>query len=489
MVDRAAEDVSTYYEVIYSATNHKYDGHFCPMTVTVHRAGVQAQARSGYFSMPPFGLRDISPFEVPLLNALTATERKETIWFQCAVLPETAERQGTATSRLRVAVPINGLVARENDNTKRFQLHVAMLALVRAEDGSVLKKLSRDVLLEGPLESLPQARKQIYKFNEPFSVSTSKYRLDVAVADQNAGKLSTKTIDLMDSKAEDTDWAGSAEQPEDVPTRAEHAQHAVELEERQGYEDTSKAAGLIAPPQLLPNAVRPGDAELRSILEGARQRIREYKRGLPDFVCLMLTKRFVDAPGRAAWKLDDSYASALRYNGLEETTMLLDVNGKRVRGADQDGLEGVSVRGEFGETLGMIFSDRANAQVDWVGMAQVLGARTHVFRCSVRAQNSDYKVAVNHNLWLHAAYHAFAYVDAGSLCVRRLTVLSDDIPPKFPIRESDVSIDYDYIPIAGHEYLLPVEATLFLRMGRRYVKKNEIEFQNYHKYVAESRLR
>jgi VWFA-related protein len=489
-LNRVAEDITTYYEISYSGATQKYDGHFCPMTVSIDRARVQTQARSGYFSMPPFGLRDISPFEVPMLNALTGAERQETIWFRCAVTPGMGAHHASNVS-LRVAVPINGLVAREDEGTKRFRLHVAMLALVRAQDGHVLKKLSRDILLEGPLEGLQQARKQTYKLEEPFDVSTNKYLIDIAIADQNAGKLSTKTIDPAKPEITDAEWNTTApgEQP---PTEAENvgAQQApVKLEEKQGFEEEAGGSGLIAPPELMPNAVRPGDRELQSILDGVRQRTGEYKRRLPNFVCLMKTKRFVDPSGRAGWKLDDSYTSALRYDGTEESALLLDVNGKRVRRGDQGAFEGASVTGEFGETLGMIFSDRAHAHIEWLGMAQVLGARAHVFKCTVAAQNSEYRVVANRNLWLHAAYHAFVYVDANSLSIWRLTIAADDIPASFPIKESGLRIDYDYVPIGGQEYLLPIEATLRVRIGRRYLRKNEIEFQNYHKYLAESRLR
>lgn len=394
---------------------------------------------------------------------------------------------------MRVAVPINGLVAREEDNTKRFRLHVAMLALLRSDDGSVLKKLSRDVILEGALESLQQARKQVYKFQEQFLVSASKYRIDIAIEDRNADKLSTKTVDSTKPEIDEGNWSESREeQPEAAPETGSvtrQPQPDAKLEEKEGFEDSEPTIHLVASPQLLPNAIRPSDAELSSILDGARQRISDYKRRLPNFVCLMATKRFADSSGKGPWKLTDSYTSALRYNGEDETTALLDVNGKRVGRGDQDGFDGASVRGEFGETLSMIFSDRAHAQIDWVGMAPVLGARTHVFRCTGAARNSEYRVVANRNLWLHAAYHAFVYIDAGTLSVRRLTIAADDIPSTFPIKESGLSIDYDYIPIAGQEYLLPVQATLLVRIGRHDSRKNEISFQKYRKYTAQSRMR
>jgi VWFA-related protein len=601
-----AEDVNTYYEATYSAPKQEYDGHFCPMTVTVDRPRLQMQTRAGYFALPPFGLAEVSAFEMPLLKALTSTDREETIWFASSVLRLEHPKAGKAPATLVIQVPLTGLVAREDDNTKRFRLHLSVLALVRDRDGGVAQKLSQDVALVGALEQLPRSRKQVYTFQRSFETGPGEYRVDIAIADKNANKLSTKAIrfsipvaqdnpalsDLvvvrsvraadtsegddpfrykqlhivpelaghgqlladpehpvffrvfasgangnkaqidLEVKSKDTvvarqvldvtdadsdqgvpilaSFPGSNLEPGDyrltarviqgqassvreigftITADAQEDENAdANLEQEEGFAD-SPADRLLTAPQLIPNVPRPSDAEIRAILSGAKDRVLNYKRTLPNFLCLMVTRRFADSSDHNGWRAEDSYTSVLRYNGSEETTVLLDVNGRRVRHQDQDALKGAIVRGEFGETLNMIFSDRAKARIEWLGMADVLGARAHVFRCSVAARNSEYLVMADQASALDAAYHALVYVDADSFNVKRLSIEANNLPVNFPIKESAISIDYDYVPISGQEYLLPLEATLLVRVGRHYLKKNEIQFQDYRKYAAESTLK
>jgi VWFA-related protein len=483
-----AEDVTTYYEASYSAPKEEYDGHFCPMTVKVDRSRTQTQARAGYFSVPPFGLTEVSAFEVPLLRALADQDRQETIWFHSAVRLA-AEKDGKAPATLMVDVPLNGFVAREDDNTQRFRFHIAMLALVRDRDGVVVQKLSQDIALMGALERLQQSRKEVYKFRRSFDIARGEYRVDVAIADQNAGKLSTETIELSNPQSgNNAGLSNSQPEQEKIASSAGDEGPETTLQEEEGFVD-SASDNLLNAPKLIQNAPRPSDEEITSILSRARHRVLAYKHNLPNFICLMVTRRFVDSSGRAAWKPEDTYTSALRYNGSQETTVLLDISGKRVQHQDQDAFNGATVRGEFGETLNMIFSDHAKADVEWIGMAQVLGARTHVFRCTVRARNSEYLVIADRASAVNAAYHALVYVDADSLSVRRLSIEAYNLPVNFPIQESAISIDYDYVPIAGQDYLLPLQATLLVRIGRHYLRKNEIEFQNYRKYGAESRVK
>ncbi len=77
-------------------------------------------------------------------------------------------------------------------------------------------------------------------------------------------------------------------------------------------------------------------------------------------------------------------------------------------------------------------------------------------------------------------------MDANTFAVRRISIEAEDLPKDFRIRESAIAVDYDYVPIAGQDFLLPLQATLFVRQGVRYLRRNEIQFQNYRKYGAES---
>jgi hypothetical protein len=51
-----------------------------------------------------------------------------------------------------------------------------------------------------------------------------------------------------------------------------------------------------------------------------------------------------------------------------------------------------------------------------------------------------------------------------------------------------VSVDYDYVMINKHDYLLPIGAEIMLRIGHRETDLNEIEFRNFHRFGSTLRL-
>ncbi|MBV9611610.1 MAG: VWA domain-containing protein [Acidobacteriaceae bacterium] len=607
LVRGLVEDTTTYYEVDFAAGMKKYDGHFLAVNVKVVRPAVRVQSRAGFFSLPPGAAMDIQSFELPLFAALESASRSETIWFDARIF-RPALRGNEAPASLLVQVPLSGLIAREDDTAKIFRMHLSLAALVKDSDGKMVQKLSQDVGLQGALEQLQQARKDVFTFERRFVVAPGDYHVDIAIEDQNAAKISSKTIacalphhpeglelsDLMvvrrleplASKADNLGLlhykdmrvipdlnsrhipvadsrhpvffeiladSNARDEPQiqaelkhgatkiahlpiqvsehkpgepvtalvslnDAPSSGDYTllvtvtqgsssrrqQVSFALPEDPGEAEASNAAltedqnpeitsytKFAAVPQLLAHAQRPGGSEIQAILKGARARVEDYKKSLPNFVCMTVTKRFVDPTGHGAWKARDSFVHLLRYVDGRETTVLLDVDGHRPTGSDTD-TQGANVKGEFGELLSMVVAEKAKAHIEWQGQADISGARTHVFRFGVSRPDSMYQViigATGTGYATVAAYRALVYIDTNTLAVRRISVEAEDLPKDFHIRESAISVDYDYVPIGGQQHLLPLRATLFVRQGARYLRRNEIDFQNYRKYGAESTLK
>lgn len=70
--------------------------------------------------------------------------------------------------------------------------------------------------------------------------------------------------------------------------------------------------------------------------------------------------------------------------------------------------------------------------------------------------------------------------------IRRITLVADDVPEDSFIRACWLSVDYDYVPVSGTEFLLPVHASLLVQRHGRALNRTELDFQNYRKYGAES---
>jgi hypothetical protein len=62
------------------------------------------------------------------------------------------------------------------------------------------------------------------------------------------------------------------------------------------------------------------------------------------------------------------------------------------------------------------------------------------------------------------------------------------VPKKFPFRAASVSVDYDYVLINKHDYLLPVGAQIILKKGSGETDMNDIEFRNFHRFGSTMKI-
>jgi hypothetical protein len=85
-------------------------------------------------------------------------------------------------------------------------------------------------------------------------------------------------------------------------------------------------------------------------------------------------------------------------------------------------------------------------------------------------------------------FHGQVFIDSATRCVRRISQVVDKVPKGFPIHATSVSVDYDYVAINNHDYLLPVGAQIIVRKGRRETDMNEIEFRNFRRFGSTLRI-
>ena len=107
----------------------------------------------------------------------------------------------------------------------------------------------------------------------------------------------------------------------------------------------------------------------------------------------------------------------------------------------------------------MPFSEKASARIEWEGEAELMSKRTQVFRLTVLQANSTYLLKRSSGQGsLFSAYHALVYIDEDTLGIRRLSVVADGLGPKTFLQYCQLTVDYDYVPVSGNEFLLPVHA-------------------------------
>jgi hypothetical protein len=80
------------------------------------------------------------------------------------------------------------------------------------------------------------------------------------------------------------------------------------------------------------------------------------------------------------------------------------------------------------------------------------------------------------------------YIDGSTFGIRRITMEAEGIPANSSIRGASITVDYDYISVGSHEYLMPVRGTIRMQRGRHEVDVNQIVFQDYRRYASQAKI-
>jgi len=67
-------------------------------------------------------------------------------------------------------------------------------------------------------------------------------------------------------------------------------------------------------------------------------------------------------------------------------------------------------------------------------------------------------------------------------------MVADDFPKDFSVHFMSLAVDYDYILINNHDYLMPISAEVSKREFKRYATLNTIEFRNYRRFGSNVRI-
>jgi hypothetical protein len=229
----------------------------------------------------------------------------------------------------------------------------------------------------------------------------------------------------------------------------------------------------------------PSAEEQKGIIAEARRGALDYTRNLPDYLCLQVTRRFVDPSGlEMDWLKYDEVKTRVSYVDQRENYELISINNQLTnKGFDEIG--GATSTGEFGSILAEIFSPSTAAEFRWARHALLRGRGVWVFSLRVPQARSRWRLSYQKEREIIAGYTGLIYIDKETERVIRIVIEAQDIPVDFPIRDAQSRLDYDFIEIAGGEYLLPLKARVSMRDGR-FLSRNDVEFRLYRKFSAEA---
>jgi hypothetical protein len=278
----------------------------------------------------------------------------------------------------------------------------------------------------------------------------------------------------------DGEQKASAEDDSDTPedASADEGASAGDLESGLGHYVASPGGGSLR---------TPSEKYRSNVLAGARERALGYLNTLMNFKCIEVTDRYVDRKGTGTWSMHDKLAELVTYENHDESRKVLEVNGDPGNTKRAD-MKGGRLDGEFGGVLEIAFDAAAKADFTWKEKGELDGNPVEVFSYHVEAKNSKFSVTALPETPIFVAFHGLVYIDAATRGVRRITIEAEGIPEKSPVHASAITIDYDYVAINNHDYLMPVRGEMRMQLGKRERILHRIEFRDYHRFGSEVRI-
>lgn len=240
----------------------------------------------------------------------------------------------------------------------------------------------------------------------------------------------------------------------------------------------AKRPAVVIPP--------PSAEEQKDIIEKAREYALGYSKRLPDFICMQVTRRYIDPSGLEFWRNSDTITTRLSYFEQKEDYKVITINGRMTEVPYQK-LDGATSSGEFGTLMRELFEDQTQAHFEWQRWATLRGKRNHVYTYYVAQPNSKWTVSYQRTDVTTPGYRGLVYIDRDTLEVTRIT-LDADMPPSFPVQMASTMLDYDSTDISGSKFMLPLRAEVRMRAGKDLVK-NEVEFRLYRKFGADTSIK
>ncbi len=247
----------------------------------------------------------------------------------------------------------------------------------------------------------------------------------------------------------------------------------------------------VAAPPLTTAAVMaepaPSDAQIRAILKEVTQNSLDYTKGLPNFICTQVTRRYVDPYGNGGLQLADVIQEQLSFVEGKENYKVVLVNNLAVQNVSHDQLGGTTSSGEFGTMLAQIFSPKAQADIKWERWGTLRGRKTYVFAFRILQRNSEYSIYhQGSGRQMIAGYRGLLYADVDSKMVMRIKMDLEGLAD-FPIQSVSLDLNYDFVEISGNRFVLPLKAELTSHSGR-YATRNDVEFRRYERFSADAKI-
>ncbi|MCW5965157.1 MAG: hypothetical protein KIT83_14055 [Bryobacterales bacterium] len=236
-----------------------------------------------------------------------------------------------------------------------------------------------------------------------------------------------------------------------------------------------------------PSRPAPTPAEQKRLLDWMREYASNYDKNLPDFICVQVTRRYMDPTGMELWQKQDTVTTKLTYFEKHENYDVVMVNSQPVQNVSLKDVGGATSTGEFGTMLREIFSAKSETTFRWLRYGTLRGRLMHVFFYDVARDRSEWTVKYQDLESVVAAHEGLIYVDHDTELIMRIAMETKGIPSSYPLSKAWTTLDYDFTPIGDQEFVLPLRAEVRMRAAK-FLSRNEVEFRLYRKYGADTTI-
>ncbi|HKQ76932.1 MAG TPA: VWA domain-containing protein [Blastocatellia bacterium] len=188
---RVDEELRTYYLASYITTNQNQDGKFRQIEVKLKRPGLIVQSRKGYIAAAP--VASFADFETAALAALNNSPAALPVKAMALSFPQASP---VARVPVMAQIPSDMITFVEDKTAKTWTMDFRVIALIKDRDKQMVKNLSQQFRLGGPLNKLDEAKRNGLSYYREAELPTGAYEIEIIAHDAAGAKASMQRISL-----------------------------------------------------------------------------------------------------------------------------------------------------------------------------------------------------------------------------------------------------------------------------------------------------
>jgi hypothetical protein len=254
-----------------------------------------------------------------------------------------------------------------------------------------------------------------------------------------------------------------------------------------GSSDSTQPLEKAEPPVEKAKPVARPNATGDDIIASAREAADRLTDGLPNFLVQQNTTRYFSRVLPPQWQvLDVVTAEVASVDGKEDYRNIM-VNGKpSSRPVEKTGAWST---GEFQTTLDSLLNPYTLAAFRKTKDDTIAGRSAYTYDFQVQQQNSNWDIHAPDGSKATPSYSGTVWIDKATFNVMRIEEQTGPLPSSFPFDKAESVVEYGFMNIDGKAYPLPVHSEILTcQRGTSTCTKNDIRFQNYRKFGADSNI-